>query len=96
MLPPEAPSHRIATGLSALGLEPHVKDHDDHLCIETDVSGSTSVESWGAVVALLESADTYGLVTTADSSRIAWAAILKDAASNSSATGLHEALPPAE
>lgn len=69
----------IAAGLSALGLDLQVQDHGSHVCLETEVPDSTSAESWGALLALLESAHQFGLAKGVSRGQIAWAAVRKDA-----------------
>ncbi|MDH6119320.1 hypothetical protein ABH930_000562 [Kitasatospora sp. GAS204A] len=69
----------IAAGLSALGLDAHVHDHGSHVCLETEVPDSTTAESWGALLALLETADQFGLVKSASRGLIVWAAVRMDA-----------------
>lgn len=66
-------------GLAALGLDPQVTDHREHTNVETEVSDSTVAESWKTVLALLESADRFGLVSSAGRSLIVWAAVRKEA-----------------
>lgn len=69
----------IAAGLAALGFDPYVQDHRGHACLETEVPDSTTAESWGALLALLETADQFGLVNSASRGLIVWAAVRKDA-----------------
>lgn len=88
MSSPEAVAGRIVAGLSALGLNPQVKDHRDHACIEVEVSGSTTVESWAALLVLLEAADRFGLVTSAKCGQIAWAAVRRDTPATPATAGV--------
>jgi hypothetical protein len=50
-------------------------DHDDHTRIETEVTGEVSAQSWRELLALLESADRFGLVNSSASGLTAWAVI---------------------
>ncbi|MFD7905566.1 hypothetical protein ACFV4G_25385 [Kitasatospora sp. NPDC059747] len=56
-----------------------MKDHGNHACIEMEVPDSAMVESWGGLLALLETADQFGLVSSASRGLIAWAAVRMDA-----------------
>ncbi|MFH8386895.1 hypothetical protein ACH4E7_39280 [Kitasatospora sp. NPDC018058] len=75
----QARADGITAGLLALGLDPQMKDHGNHACIETEVPDSTTAESWGVLLALLETADQFGLVSSASRGLIAWAAVRMDA-----------------
>lgn len=69
----------MAARLSAVGLTPRVTEHDDHTCIETEVPGSASAETWQELLQALEAADLFGLVVTGAGGRTVWAAVSKNA-----------------
>ncbi|AQU67810.1 hypothetical protein BBN63_17775 [Streptomyces niveus] len=69
---------RVAARLSAAGLAPHTTDHADLTYIETELPGRVDVETWREVLAALEEADCFGLVTSANGRRV-WAAFGKEA-----------------
>jgi len=51
--------------------------HGDHVCVEARIPASTSGEVWRRVLAVLETADFFGLVSSARQGRIAWATVNK-------------------
>ncbi len=74
---PDVRIDAITRGLAAAGLHPRVKDHGDHVCVEARIPASTSGEVWRRVLAVLETADFFGLVSSARQGRIAWATVNK-------------------
>ncbi|MGW6506033.1 hypothetical protein ACWGCP_00450 [Streptomyces niveus] len=68
----------MAARLSAAGLAPHATDHADLTYIETELPGLVDVETWREVLAALEEADCFGLVTSANGRRV-WAAFGNEA-----------------
>ncbi len=67
----------IAAGISAIGLRPQVSDRGDYVQIETKVPPSASADVWQPLLALLETADTFGLVSSARRGLVATALVRK-------------------
>lgn len=78
---PEARIADISTGLAALGLTPELKARRDQTTVEARVPESFPAESWPAVLALLETADAFGLNDSAARGRSLWAVIRRSAPS---------------
>jgi hypothetical protein len=92
---PEARVDKLAASLSAAGFSPHVKDHKNCACIEIDmaVPDSLSAESWRELLALLDTADWFGLTDSTTSGRTVWAAISKEARATAGAVRGHGSQP---
>ncbi|WP_329133949.1 hypothetical protein OG552_17435 [Streptomyces sp. NBC_01476] len=78
MPPRDARIADIAARFAAAGLVPQVKEYADRTSIEARVPEPFPEETWPALLALLETADSFGLVTTTRG-RSVWAAVRKDA-----------------
>ncbi|MGW6310463.1 hypothetical protein ACWFRQ_34615 [Streptomyces niveus] len=78
MSAPAIRAGRVAARLSAAGLAPHTTDHADLIYIEAELPGVVDVETWREVLAVLEEADCFGLVTSANGRRV-WAALGNEA-----------------
>ena len=74
---PDVRIDAIGRGLAAAGLNPRVKEHGDHVCVEARIPATASAEVWRRVLAVLETADFFGLISSARQGRIAWAAVRK-------------------
>jgi hypothetical protein len=75
--PPEARIADISARLAALGLAPELKEHRDHTSIEARVPSTFPADAWPEVLALLETADSFGLADSAAHGRELWAVIRK-------------------
>jgi hypothetical protein len=73
--PPEARIADIRAGLAATGLTPLRKDEVDEVRIEADVPPDFPPEAWRAVLAVLESADRFGLSDGTARGRTVWALV---------------------
>jgi len=75
---PQARADHLAERFVAAGFTPRVTDQSGYLCVETEVSDAISAASWQELLALLEAADWFGLVDSAERGRTAWAAVSKE------------------
>ncbi|MYS22577.1 hypothetical protein GA0115240_142314 [Streptomyces sp. DvalAA-14] len=83
----------ISARLTAVGLEPELKEYAHYTSIEARVPDSSPVESWSEVLAALETADGFGLADSAARGRSLWATIRKSVpAATSAAETPHEQL----
>jgi hypothetical protein len=73
--PREARIAHITARLAAAGLRPVRKEHDDHTSIEAPVPASFPDSAWPGVLAVLETADWFGLADNTARGRVLWAAI---------------------
>lgn len=90
MPPPEARIADISAGLAAVGLTPQLKEYGDRTSIEARLPDSFPAGAWSAVLALLESADWFGLVNSRVRGLSLWAVISKsDPAATYAAEGPH-------
>ncbi|WP_411114618.1 hypothetical protein [Streptomyces sp. 029-5] len=69
----------MVTRLSAAGFTSRVTDYEDHTRIEVEVTDSVSAVPWQELLAVLESADWFGLDVSSAGGRLAWAAIRRNA-----------------
>lgn len=67
---------RVASRLSAAGITSRTTEYADRTQIEAELSGEVSDETWREVLAALEEADEFGLVTSANG-RSVWAVFSK-------------------
>lgn len=72
-----ARTEHMAARLSAAGFTPRVTYRNDHAHIETEVPNPVSTESWRELLAVMETADWFGLVVK-ESGSTAWAAINRE------------------
>ena len=87
---PEARIADIFARLVAVGLAPELKEHRDHTSIEARVPSAFPAEGWPEVMALLETADEFGLADGAARGRELWAVIRKGApVATDAADGTH-------
>lgn len=73
---PASRAEELARCLAAAGFRPNTSDHTNLICIETDVPGQVSPESWRALLTVLEAADRFGLMQSAKGLTV-WAAVRK-------------------
>ncbi|TFI30675.1 hypothetical protein [Streptomyces sp. 4R-3d] len=92
MSAPAIRAGRVAARLSAAGLVPHATDLADLTYIETDLPGLVDVGTWREVLAALEEADCFGLVTSANGRRV-WAAFGNEAPATVDAVRRHGLQP---
>lgn len=78
MPPPDPCLAHIAASLAALGLVPKIKEYADRTAVEALVPGSFPAGSWPQVLALLQTADSFGFAESASRGRTLWAAVHKD------------------
>ncbi|MFD4118441.1 hypothetical protein ACFWSJ_33995 [Streptomyces niveus] len=88
MSAPAIRAGHVAARLSAAGLAPHTTDQADLTYIETELPGLVDVETWPEVLAALEEADCFGLVTSASGRRV-WAAFGNEAPATVEAVRRH-------
>lgn len=69
-----ARAERMAARLSAAGFTSRVTHRNDRICIEVEVQESVTAESWRELLAVLDTADRFGLVVD-ESGCTAWADI---------------------
>ncbi|MFC4034055.1 hypothetical protein ACFO3J_21625 [Streptomyces polygonati] len=69
----------ISARLTAVGLAPELKEYANRTSIEARVPDSFPAESWPEVLAVLETADGFGLADSAARGRSLWATIRKSA-----------------
>lgn len=74
MPPPDARIAEITARLAAAGLKPRRTEHSGHTTVEAAVPPSFPDESWPEVLAVLETADRFGL-NSATHGRTLWAVI---------------------
>ncbi|MGK5547045.1 hypothetical protein ACSNOH_20270 [Streptomyces sp. URMC 127] len=67
----------IAARLSAAGFTPRVRQRKGRIYVETEVPNPVSAAAWQELLDALETADSFGLVTSGNG-RIAWAAVEKE------------------
>jgi hypothetical protein len=67
----------MAARLSDMGLTPVVTHHDVFTCIEAHVPQSISPELWRELLAVLATADCFGLVDNSEYGRSVWAGVNK-------------------
>ncbi|WP_107408010.1 hypothetical protein [Streptomyces sp. CC77] len=77
MLPPDASAEGLADRLTALGLAPRLRDHQNHVCVEVEVTEALSPDSWRELLAVLEVADRFGLTARSAAPQVLWAAVRK-------------------
>ncbi|MEU5424323.1 hypothetical protein AB0H73_01755 [Streptomyces olivoreticuli] len=78
----------MAARLSAAGFTPRVTHRTDQTRIETEVPDAVSADSWRDLLAVLETADSFGLVV-GDSGRTAWAAVSEETPATASTVRGH-------
>ncbi|MFF7155713.1 hypothetical protein [Streptomyces sp. NPDC008139] len=83
---PEARTEDIRAGLAAVGLNPAVKEYRDHTRIEAALPAAFPTEAWGEVLALLATADWFGLADSGARGRSLWAAVTKNTPTSPDAT----------
>ncbi len=76
---PEARIADISARLTALGLAPELKEHRDRTSIKARVTAGFPADAWAEVLAVLETADSFGLTDSATRGRELWAVIRKSA-----------------
>lgn len=67
---------RVASRLSAAGISSRTTEYVDRTQVEAEMTGELSEESWREVLAALEEADEFGLLTSAKG-RSVWAVFSK-------------------
>lgn len=94
---PEARIVEITARLSALGLRPERKDHVHHTTIQAALPASFPDAAWPDVLAVLESADFFGLADSTARGRFLWAAVRHSPRAAADATSADAAPgPPAQ
>ncbi|MEV6680852.1 hypothetical protein AB0N09_28895 [Streptomyces erythrochromogenes] len=68
----------MAARLSALGLTPVTTHHDGYAGIDVYVPRTISREQWQELLAVLTTADHFGLVDSSEDGRSAWAGVNKN------------------
>lgn len=79
----------MAARLSAAGFTPSVTHHHDYTYVESEVPDSTSAKSWRELLAVLETAEWFGLVDSSVSGRTVWAAVSNEAPATADAVRGH-------
>lgn len=78
MPPPEARIADICARLFAVGLTPERTDNGDCTRIEARVPSAFPAGSWPELLAVLETADRFGLADSTSRGRQLWAAVRTD------------------